>query len=356
MISVGRARVALTSTVAVALVAAGWYGWWLLAGNLVRHSIEGFSAAERARGGSVAIGAVELGGFPFALRAEVRDLVVSRADGSGWQAPGFTAEAPLWAVTTLAVRLTGAQQITLPAGFEAVAMTATGGEGHVSLGGASGFTAARLGLSHATLQPIGTQIDKVELSAMVPARQPANGGETGLTLLASADGVHFAAAEGQPLGPVIERLMVKARLQGVPPRPSPPALTAWSRSGGSLLIDSALIKWGPVTVESTGALELDRDLQPVGSIKAEVAGFGAAVDALVAGGWVRAKDSHTLKAVLSGLAPHGGARPVVKLPISLHDHFLHVGPFRLAPVPTLVWLGDQRRPNQTTEAPPAIRQ
>ena len=110
-----------------------------------------------------------------------------------------------------------------------------------------------------------------------------------------------------------------------------------------------------LTLESTGALELDRDLQPAGTLTTDIGGVGPAVEALAAAGWIRAKDAHTIKAVLTGLSPRG-AGGKARLPVSLHDRFVHIGPFRLMALPALVWLGDQRRPNQTTEAAPAIRQ
>ncbi len=351
-----RLRIALISIAAAALAVAGWYGWWLLAGGLLQRSLDDWSRAERAGGGSVSIGALELGGFPFALRAETRAVAVSRSDGSGWRTPLLVAEAPLWWVSALRLRLSGAQEIRLPDGEEIIA---SGGEGRVSLGGAAGFTAARLVLSDVAVQPGGPVIDRLELSAGLPARPPADGSETGLTLAVSAERLHLTGAQaaGQPLGPLVERLAFDVRVQGAPPSAAPASLTRWSRSGGSLLIDGAHLRWGPVTVDTAGALELDRDLQPAGTLNTEVAGFGPAVEALAAAGWIRAKDVHTVKAVLAGLSPRGaGGPPTVKLPVSLHDRFVHVGPFRLMPLPALVWLGDQRMPNQSTEAAPAIRQ
>jgi len=352
-----RLRIALVALVAAALAAAGWYGWWLLAGGLLQRSLDDWSRAERAAGGGVSVGALTLGGFPFSVRAEAREVAVSRSDGSGWRTPALTAEAPLWSVTAPRLRMSGVQEIRLPGGQQ---ITAAGGEGRLSLGGASGITLARLALTEVAAQPAGPVIDRLELSVELPARTPVNGTETGLTLAAAAEGVHLTAAEaaGLPLGPLVERLAFNARLQGAPPSAAPASLARWSQSGGSLLIDGAHLRWGAVSVDTSGALELDRDLQPAGTLTTAVTGFGPAVEALAAAGWIRAKDVHTVKAVLTGLSPRGagGGPPVARLPISLHDRFVHVGPFRLMPLPALVWLGDQRMPNQTTEAAPAIRQ
>ena len=355
MTTARRLRLALITLLTAALAAAGWYGWWLLAGNLLQRSLDDWSRAERAQGGSLSVDALELGGFPFAIRAETRDVVLTRPDGSGWRTPRLVAEAPLWWVSSLSLRLVGPQRGSLPGGHT---LTATGGEGRVSLGGAWGFTAARLALTDFASPADGLSAGRFELSAVLPARTPANGTETGMTITAGADSLRLAGMAGQPLGPAIARLGLKARVQGAPPALETRSLTAWSHAGGSLLIDGAQLRWGPVSVDTTGALELDRNLQPAGSLNTELTGFGPAVEALAANGWIRAKDVHTIKAVLGGLAPRSGpgGQPVVKLPISLHDRFVHIGPFRLTALPALIWAGDQRMPNQTTEAAPAIRQ
>ena len=352
-----RSRLALIATAAVTLVLAGWYGWWVLAGAQLRHAIDDWSAAERGRGGSLAIGALELSGFPLSIRAEAREVAVARADGGGWRTPELVAEAPLWWPVALSLRLTGRQEIHLPDGQD---VTASGGDGRVVLGGASGITAASLTLAGVAVLPAGPAFDRLTLSATLPSRVPANGSETGLGVSLEAAGYHLTAADaaGQPLGPVIQRLALAARVQGAPPALESRSLTAWSQSGGSLLIDSAQVRWGAVTVDTNGALELDRALQPAGTLNTEISGFGEAVDALVAGGWIRAKDAHTVNSVLTGLSPRAGSggKQAIKLPVSLHDRFVHLGPFRLIPLPQLVWQGGQRMPNQTTEAPPAIRQ
>ncbi|MEI6559194.1 MAG: DUF2125 domain-containing protein [Rhodospirillaceae bacterium] len=350
-----RLRIALISSVAAVLAVAGWYGWWLAVGTLARQVLDDWSAAERARGGTVTIGALAAGGFPFGLNLDARGVEVARRDGSGWRTDRLLATAPLWWPRTLTLRPVGLQRLSLPGGQQATAASA---EGRLTLGGASGFTEGWLSLSAVTLPAAGTAADRLELSLQLPSRLPANGSETGLTIAASVEGLHLAAP-GLPLGPLVERASFAGRLQGAPPRPDPAALTAWSHAGGSLAIDAAQLRWGPVTVDTSGALELDRDLQPTGSLATSVAGFGPAVDALAAAGWLRPKDVHGIKAVLTGLSPRregGDGKPVAKLPISLHDRFVHVGPFRLVPLPAVVWLGAQWVPNQTTEAPPAIRQ
>ena len=349
-----RRRLALLSLAAAAVALAGWYGWWLLAASLLQRSIGDWSLAEQGDGGKVDIGSLAIGGFPFSLRADAGEVSITRADGSSWRSPGVVAEAPLWWVTTLSLQLDGLQRITLPGG---VPLTAEGGEGEVALGGTAGFTAARLLLRQAMLPSDGTTADRLEIAARLPAQPPADGRETGLTLTTAVDGLRLPAPD-PVLGQTVEKLGLDVRIQGAPPVADNAALAAWSRAGGSLLIDRVLLHWGPVTMTTTGALQLDHDLQPTGALTTDVTGFGSAVDSLAAAGWIRAKDVHTIKAVLTGLSPRrgDGAAASLRLPLALHDRFVHVGPFRVMPLPTMVWFAAQSSPNHTTEAAPAIRQ
>ncbi|MEI7606966.1 MAG: DUF2125 domain-containing protein [Rhodospirillaceae bacterium] len=351
-----RLRSALIYGAGAAVAAACWYGWWLASGAMLNRALADFVMDERARGGTVEIGSLELSGFPFHLHAEARDVALSRPDGSGWRTPVLVAEAPLWAVTSVGLSLVGPQSGRLPGGQ---AVTAAGGVARLGFSASGVVTLARLSLAEVRGTADGPVVVRLEVAVDQPERPPATGAETGLTLSVGLDGLLLppATVAGLPLGRLVERVGLNIRLQGAPPALDTRALTAWTQSGGSLAIDKAELRWGPVSVRTTGALELDRDLQPVGSLPTEIAGFGPAVEALAAAGWIRAKDVPTIKAVLSGLSPRSGGGPATaKLPLSLRERFVQVGPFRVARLPAVVWSGDQRIPNQTTEAAPATRQ
>jgi hypothetical protein len=217
------------------------------------------------------------------------------------------------------------------------------------LGGASGFTEARLALNGLSLRLAEEEATpataaRLELTASVPSRAVTSHTETGLMVSFSADRLHMPLAKDLPLGPTVESVALTARVQGAPPRIEQAALAAWSRDGGTLELDTAAVHWGALALGTEGTLALDRDLQPMGALTAELTGFAAAIDTLVATGWVKAKQGQTAKTVLAGLSPRkpgelpaSAATATVKLPISLHDRFVHLGPFRLVPLPAVIW-------------------
>ena len=139
-----RLRSALIYGAGAVLALACWYGWWLASGAMLNRALADFVIAERARGGMVEIGSLELSGFPFHLHAEARGVAVSRPDGSGWRTPVLVAEAPLWAVTSLGLTLAGPQSGSLPGGQ---AVTAAGGEGRLGFSASGVVILARLSLT-----------------------------------------------------------------------------------------------------------------------------------------------------------------------------------------------------------------
>ncbi len=332
-------RMLLVPLLVVVLVAA-WAAWWWLSGTLFRQFLDSFVAAERARGTEIHFTGPRLGGFPLGVHATFTDVAFSRPDGLSWQAPEVDVGVPLWQPGALHLRVVGHQELRLPAGQQPAAVTADGAEGRLILGGAQGFTEARLVLSGLGL-PQATAV-RVKLGFDAPAAAVTAHTDAGLVVTVTAEGIQAPAAGSLSLGPAIESLAVTARVMGAPPRLDPDSLSAWSRNGGTLELDTASLHWGPLALGAEGSLSLDQELQPVGSITAEVAGFKPAIEALVAAGWIKAKAGQTVSAVLTGLVerPEGAPpppNPTARIPISLHDRFVHIGPFRLAPLPPVVW-------------------
>ncbi len=333
-----RTRVGL---VVLVVMVGGWVGWWWLASTLLQQTLAASVETQRRAGGEVRLGEIRLDGFPWRLRATIDDISVGLRDGSTWHGPGLVIDAPLWRINALHLRLVGQQEIHLPPGVTPATVLVEGGDGEATLGGAAGITQATLTLSGVSAPPLATAA-RIELTATLPARAVTEHTETGLTVTAAFTTLRVEKAESLPLGPAITSLSIAARVMGAPPHISLAELSAWSRDGGTVELDGAALRWGPLALDAKGTLALDRDLQPEGALTAEISGFGEAIDTLVATGWIKPKNAQTAKAILTGLSPRAEgeappANPTARLPISVHQHFVHIGPFRLAPLPLVVW-------------------
>jgi hypothetical protein len=324
----------------ITLVAAGWVYLWFLASHTLKNTLDSWVVAERAQGSELHFTGPQISGFPLRVRATIGDVTVSRPDGLVWHGPEVSLDMPLWRVKTPHVQLVGHQDGRLPAALGGMAISVDGADAWLTLGGIQGFTEARIVLSGLGLEPV--TVKRIELSASVPAAVVSSHAETGLMVTVAADGVHVLEAGSAALGTLIESLSATARVTGAPPRLEHESLSAWSREGGTLELDTANLRWGALTLGAEGSLGLDQSLQPAGTLVAEVEGFDVAVDELAAAGWIKPKNVKTTKAVLAGLTQktEGGVpsdNPIAKIPLSLHDRFVHVGPFRLMPLPPVVW-------------------
>jgi hypothetical protein len=333
-------RLALGAFAGLLLLAALWAGWWWLVARTATGALAQWAAEETRQGGEVVLEGPAVDGFPWRVRGRFGAVVWHRTDGIHWRAAALEVEAPLWQPNALTLRLTGAQELRLPApdGPGPLLIEAGGGHGRLRLGGAGGFTDAALSLERLTLGTL--RLEALELGVSQPATPPAGHTELGLMIQADARRLGLPPGLTLSLGPAVESAQVALRVMGPVPRPVPAGLSAWSRDGGTVELDSATLAWGPLRLAAEGTLALDRDLQPQGALSAEITGFAPALDALAAAGLIRPKDAGTAKAVLGGLTQKGangsgGAPP--RIPVSMHDRALYIGPFRLMPLPLLVW-------------------
>jgi len=143
-----------------------------------------------------------------------------------------------------------------------------------------------------------------------------------------------------PLGDLIKHVEMEAYVAGTlrPGRPSE-SLAAWRDAGGVLQIQRFVANWGPLAITAEGTLALDRNLQPLFAGTANVRGYSEAIDALVQAGMMQPNQATGSKIALAAMVKPGddGGPPAAKLPITIQDGFLFVGPLKLAQMPRIVW-------------------
>ncbi len=109
--------------------------------------------------------------------------------------------------------------------------------------------------------------------------------------------------------------------------------------GGVLQIQRFVANWGPLAVTAEGTLALDGQMQPLFAGTATVRGYSEAIDALVQARMMAPNQATGAKIALAAMAKPAddGGPPAAKLPITIQDGFLFVGPLKLAQMPRIVW-------------------
>src|SRR5262245_17525991 len=143
-----------------------------------------------------------------------------------------------------------------------------------------------------------------------------------------------------PLDNSIKHAETEAYVTGMlkPGRPSE-SLAAWRDGGGVLQIQRFVADWGPLSITGEGTLALDAQMQPLFAGTATVRGYNEVIDALAQAGMLERGQVTGAKIALAAMSKpaEDGGPPAAKLPITIQDGYLFVGPLTLAQMPRLVW-------------------
>jgi len=201
------------------------------------------------------------------------------------------------------------------------------------------ITAAHLFLLGATLRgPVGIRPQLLDGSVRFHPGAPTAADGKSIELALRVENAQILYPTDLPFGQSLARATLDAYVTGPlgPGRPSQ-ALAAWRDAGGVLQVKELVANWGPLALTSEGTLALDGRLQPIGAFTAVVRGFNEAVDAAVAARLLTPNQGTATKLWLNARAETDDGGPKVKLPLTIQDGFVSMGPIKLAPMPLIEW-------------------
>lgn len=294
----------------VAVLAVAYGGYWSFLAGQFRTGIQEWAEDRRQDGITVTTSPVRIEGFPFHIRAVIREPSMARTDGPrpwSWRGPALVFKARPWQVTQVRVLAPGRHRVTVM----------TGGK-RKTLDIEFGSLMAALDFS-----PSGAYFAvTLEASDIAYPLEPVPG------LGRKTKHLGFRSLV---MGEVTGMLGDKAsRFE---------AMARWRDSGGTLDVKSLDIRHGPLKVLGDGTLALDGDMQPIGSFTLRVEGFMEALDRLSEAGVIKPRPAALAGAVLGALARNSGSggNARIKVPLSLQERQVFVGPVPLARMPVFRW-------------------
>ncbi len=330
-----RLRLSLIGLAGLAVLHTAAWAW--AAGRLAAVA-DGWLAAERARGITIAADPPSRGGWPFGVTLTWPDMAITDpAVPLAWTGSRISLAASLLHPRRATLRLDGPQSLRLGT-LPPLAITAESLDLGVRIGldgraHGAGLTArglriagadtalgiASLSLSGDSDQHFALHADDITLPGSPPA---------GLGLPA------------WPLGPAIARLGLDFSLTGglpTAPRATAAWMRAWRQAGGALAIDHLILDWGPLDLSAQGRLAADPTGQPIASLHSAISGWSETADALAAAGLLPAQALRPAKLALSVMAHRDapGGPSTVELPLSLDDGVLSMRRVPLARLPPL---------------------
>ncbi|MDO8837870.1 MAG: DUF2125 domain-containing protein [Parvibaculum sp.] len=136
------------------------------------------------------------------------------------------------------------------------------------------------------------------------------------------------------LGPEIRKIVVQARARNLPNIERISAVEQferWRVAGGALAISDLIVQWGPLDMTARGEVTLDDANRPQGRFDTEIADFEGLLDALVRDGLVQEREARIALAGLLLISQFQGGEPGrVRVPVSMNDGRLYLGPLAIA--------------------------
>lgn len=331
----------LTVVLALVLVmVVGYALWWQKVGKNAIRAIDAQVAEQRRAGAVIDYQGPYLAGFPLRVAVLMRAVHAHDPQGRDLTAQEVEASAPVWSLPD--VLLTIHQPVlgvTIRAGTLTLEAQEARAKATLDPTQHNAASHAEMGLMRPRLTVNGLPITAKTLQITVdrPLPPPADHLGTGLALTLNAGDITVPEVKG--LGSAISHLGLSARLMGpVPATLDAAAVGPWSREGGTLEVDRLNLRWGGMDLTANATVTLDNALQPLMAGTADVTGYDALIDSLVSDGRMRSDDANIAKMALSLMAQPGvGGQMTMKVPVSVENHLLTLGPLPVGRLPEIEW-------------------
>ncbi len=334
----------------IAVIALGYLGLWFLIDRQLGRELDHWRAEAEAQGMVVQIGLIERSGFPFRFRIDATAVDITTPEGAILRSDRVIAQAGMLDMVVLVLPFgQGSLGLTAPAGGRLVGqpiglaplptVAFAQGDGTVR------FSAARFTGLDMTLDALAVEsrprVGAMAETARVAVTRQAEGDtlELGLARIRLPD--HPLTAEASPLGPVVERVDLRAAASGgpLPDPPTAPRMAAWRDGGGRVVLEDLSVDYGPLRLRGMGDLGVDGELRWEGALDVRVAGVEETLQALVAAGLVAPAQALLVTAFTAEFTVEDAALggPVVRAPFRLVDGQVFLAEIPLGRLPPPDW-------------------
>jgi len=329
----GKRKIVLTASAVVVLAVTALAIYWVWAAGQVRTAIAQWAETQRAEGYEVTYAGPEVRGFPIRLAVRLDEPHIAAPHGWRWSGAAIAGEAAFWQPLLLRLTLPRQQELTAVwRGHErALQLEAARADGVVRFDTRGQAVAAAVDMTDVTVREASggsLRADRLRHEVTRPSD-----GSAHLQLRGHIENLILPEPPPSPFPGTVERLTYSADLIGVIPAGEPAAaLAAWRDAGGLLEVTDFSLTWGPLDVRADGTAALDEALRPQGAFSARIAGLPEMLDALVAQGAMKPGAAAALRLAVLTLADgrDGNGRPIVRLPVTLQDGRVFLGPAPLA--------------------------
>jgi len=342
-----RTRWIIGGILLVAALGAAYTGYWFWLARTFEQNLALWIDEQRAMGYRISYSATRPSGYPFAAIIGLNDISVLGPPGKHvWSLTTSALEARISPWSPFDLRFGGsrdqsAYEFQLVSGAEQHNFRVSAALGTVTLALAGNGAVSALEFDALTLE-VFDAAQKIAFIHDVHGRVEVLASRSPLapfaSFRASLSVAESRALAGSPLGDRVSHAQLAGHVVGpIPREPILKALNAWSDAGGIVELTEVDGRWGPIVATANGTFALDHQLQPIGAVSAIVRGYDEAVDAGVVGGFMTPAQGAAAKLWLSARAERDESGLKVKLPLTIQDGFVSMGPIELVQVPRIAW-------------------
>lgn len=325
------------------LTTAGIAAFWWYGADRYEAMIDDWVAARRAEGYRIDAPERRIAGFPLRWEARFPNFAIA--------APAIDGAAPRWAwqghAVTIAWSLFDRNAVRiLNSGTSSVDLQVDGSKLAILID--SDGTEVRLAGAPHEMQHVGAKAERLSLSMNgLDASAQALSFDIGFDSAAPADHTIVAGTAsldakqlvmtvpGRPDPSFTLSGTIAASLMGKPPPgPLPQSIASWRDEGGTIELSDVDVISGGVAVKGSGTVSLDGEMRPIGAGTANFRGIDQALERLIAGGQMSARDLPLAKLAFNALAKPDAKTGALTLtlPVTAENGFLFIGPIKVAPL------------------------
>jgi hypothetical protein len=324
-----------------AAAALAYTGLWLHGASRMEQTVADWKEEAESNGLTITHKELEVGGFPFALTAEIHDLSLrNEAEGARVEAAPIRLRTTLWNPNQIQFDFTGRHALAVDQGLQSFQAT-------LDVGAGSGEVLLEDGRRHDSMNATDLRlvskdgilsVSRFEASGVALEKQLDPAAET-LHGTYSLSGVAFASRLGVKLiEPPIERVRIELAATG-------PFLELfedgtvvdWAEAGGAVTLHDFTVEWSGLTLTATGSGRFDAELRPAGTITLVSAGFEESLAELEANGVLPYQFGDLVRAMTEPFivpAANGGKSQLI-IPVTAENGLLSIGGEPMGMVPSL---------------------
>lgn len=340
---------------ALVLLIGVYVVFWFVAVHDARVQLETWLRDQQAAGHSISYQSMDIGGFPYRIEVQLRELEVTGSDGVGnWSltAPKAAVVAMPWARRH---RILFAEELTLTLDKDndnSTLFVSDSFRGSVVVN--EDEEPLRLSLTAETLEqkegandpdPLVVRNAQLHWRTAAEATGKQAGEEDGQIqeplswqLALKGDDISRAAFKDSPYGQMIQHFegVFEMRGKGIEGSLSRASLAHWRDNGGTVEVTDMAVRWGDLDATMTGSVTLDQQFRPLGAFAAEVQGIDPLINHFTQLGVMAPEEADAVRSTFDALiAADTKNDGRLSVPLTMQAGRLFLGPMPIAELPPI---------------------